>query len=97
MGIPGASVNTPYQGLYRTKILYVNTEEHDKNRWFGDTKVAFKNHASGIQYFLYLQASVISIPTGEEGTQVRGEGITTVGQQLAFWIDMGHRICLHTF
>ena len=78
------------------KILYVNTEEHDKNSGFGDTKVALRTMLLESNIFSLSTGSVISIPTGEEERKL-GEGITTVGQQLAFWMDMGHRISLHTF
>ncbi|HHT9136192.1 MAG TPA: transporter [Candidatus Wunengus sp. YC60] len=78
------------------KILYVNTEEHDKHSGFGDTRVALRTMLLESNNFSLSTGSVISIPTGYEERKL-GEGVTMVGQQLAFWIDLGHRISLHTF
>ena len=78
------------------KILYVNTVEDAENVGFGDTKFALRTMLLESDTLSLSTGSVINVPTGDEDRQL-GEGITTVGQQLAFWMDMGHRISLHTF
>jgi len=78
------------------KILYVNTVEDAENVGFGDTKFALRTMLLESDTVSLSTGSVINVPTGDEDRQL-GEGITTVGQQLAFWMDMGHRISLHTF
>lgn len=78
------------------KILHVNERGHDSESGFGDTKIALRTMLLESNIFSLSTGSVINIPTGDEEREL-GEGITTVGQHLAFWMDLGHRISLHTF
>ena len=78
------------------KVLHVDTAEHGENVGFGDTKFALRTMLLESNIFSLSTGSVISIPTGEEERKL-GEGITTVGQQLAYWMDLGHRMSIHSF
>jgi hypothetical protein len=78
------------------KVLYVDSHEGGKNAGFGDTKLAMRVMLFETNTILLSTGSVINIPTGDEDRHL-GEGITTVGQQLALWTDLGHRMALHTF
>lgn len=77
-------------------VLYVNTVEDAEAVGFGDTKFALRTMLLESDTLSLSTSSVLNVPTGDEDRHL-GEGITTVGQQLAFWMDMGHRISLHTF
>jgi len=79
-----------------SKVLHVDTAEHGENAGFGDTKLALRTMLLESNTFSLSTGSVLNIPTGDEGREL-SEGLTTMGQQLAFWLDMGHRISLHTF
>jgi len=46
--------------------------------------------------FSLSTGSVINLPRGDKYRHL-GEEVTTVGQQIAFWMDLGHRIGLNTF
>ena len=51
----GASVNTPYQGRYRTKSIACRSQKNMAiKQWLWRYKGCLKNHASGIQYFLFI-------------------------------------------
>lgn len=78
------------------KVLHVDTAEHSENFGFGDTKLALRTMLLESNTFSLSTGSVINIPTGDEGREL-GEGITTVGQQLAYWMDVGHRMSIHSF
>jgi len=77
------------------KILHVNTVEDDENVGFGDTRFALRTMLLESEGFSLSTGSIFNVPTGDEDRHL-GEGVTTVGQQLAFWADLGHRIGLHT-
>ena len=78
------------------KVLHVDTEEHGENAGFGDTKLALRAMLLESETFSLSTGSVINVPTGDEDREL-GEGITTVGQQLAYWMDLGHRMSIHSF
>lgn len=79
-----------------SKVLHVNTVEDTDNVGFGDTRLALRAMLVENDIVSLSTGSVINIPTGDEDREL-GEEVTTLGQQLAFWIDLGHRISLHTF
>ncbi|MDN3513691.1 MAG: transporter [Candidatus Brocadia sp.] len=78
------------------KVLHVNTVEDSDNVGFGDTRLALRGMLLENDKVSLSTGSVINIPTGD-GDRELGEEITTLGQQLACWIDLGHRMSLHTF
>lgn len=77
-------------------VLHVNTMEDTNHVGFGDTRFALRTMLLETNILSLSTGSVVNIPTGD-GDRHLGEGITTVGQHIAFWVDMGHRISLHTF
>ncbi|MDN3513379.1 MAG: transporter [Candidatus Brocadia sp.] len=79
-----------------SKLLHVNTVEDSDNVGFGDTRLALRAMLFENNTVSLSTGSVINIPTGDADREL-GEEITTLGQQLACWIDLGHRISLHTF
>lgn len=78
------------------KVLHVNTVEDTDNVGFGDTRIALRAMLVENDRVSLSTGSLINIPTGDEDREL-GDGITTLGQQLASWIDLGHLISLHTF
>ena len=78
------------------KVLHVDTAEHGENVGFGDTKFALRAMLLESETLSLSTGSVINVSTGDEDREL-GEGITTVGQQLAYWMDMGHRMSIHSF
>lgn len=78
------------------KVLHVNTVDDSDNVGFGDTKLALRGMLVENDTISLSTGSIINIPTGD-GDRSLGEEITTLGQQLACWIDLGHRMSLHTF
>lgn len=76
------------------KVLY--TSGDTENVGFGDTRFALRAMLLESNTFSLSTGSIIDVPTGDEDRHL-GSGVTTLGQQLAFWMDMGHRISLHTF
>jgi hypothetical protein len=78
------------------KILYVNTREDNENVGFGDTKFAIRAMLLESDTISLSTGSTINIPTGEEDRHL-GNGVTAIGQQLALWMDLGHRIGLYSF
>ncbi|UJS20994.1 MAG: transporter [Candidatus Brocadia sp.] len=79
-----------------SKVLHVNTIEDSDNVGFGDTRIALRAMLFENNTLSLSTGSIINIPTGDADRGL-GEEITTLGQQLAGWIDLGHRISLHTF
>lgn len=79
-----------------TKVLHVNTVEDTDNIGFGDTRLALRAMLLENDMLSLSTSSVVNISTGDEDREL-GEEVTTLGQQLAFWMDLGHRISLHTF
>lgn len=79
-----------------SKLLYVNTVENQEHAGFGDTKLALRAMLLESDVFSLSTGSVINVPTGDKDRHL-GEEVTTVGQQIAFWMDLGHRIGLNTF
>ena len=79
-----------------SKVLHVNTAEDNDNVGFGDTRLALRAMLFENNTVSLSTGSVINIPTGDADREL-GEEITALGQQLACWIDLGHRISLHTF
>lgn len=77
-------------------VLHINTKEDTDIAGFGDTRLALRAMLVENERVSLSTGSVINIPTGDDDRGL-GKGITTLGQQLAFWIDLGHRINLHTF
>ncbi|GAB63139.1 MAG: transporter [Candidatus Jettenia sp.] len=77
-----------------TKVLY--TSGGTENVGVGDTRFALRAMLLESNTFSLSTGSVIDVPTGDEDRHL-GSGVTTLGQQLAFWMDMGHRISLHSF
>lgn len=78
------------------KVLHVDTAEHGESAGFGDTKFALRAMLLESNTFSLSTGSVINVSTGDEDREL-GEGITTVGQQLAYWMDLGHRMSIHSF
>ena len=78
------------------KVLHADTAKHGESAGFGDTKLALRAMLLESETFSLSTGSVINVPTGDEDREL-GEGITTVGQQLAYWMDMGHRVSIHSF
>ncbi len=79
-----------------SKLLHVNTVENQEHAGFGDTKLALRAMLLESDVFSLSTGSVINVPTGDKDRHL-GEEVTTVGQQIAFWMDLGHRIGLNTF
>ena len=78
------------------KVLHVDTAEHGESAGFGDTKFALRAMLLESNTFSLSTGSVINVSTGDEDREL-GEGITTVGQQLAYWMDLRHRMSIHSF
>ena len=79
-----------------SKVMDVNTVENKEHVGFGDTKLALRAMLLESDVFSLSTGSVINLPTGDKDRHL-GEEVTTVGQQIAFWMDLGHRIGLNTF
>lgn len=79
-----------------SEVLHVNTVEDSDNVGFGDTRLALRAMLFENNTVSLSTGSVINIPSGDADRGL-GEEITALGQQLACWIDLGHRISLHTF
>ncbi|GEM_PF-2800420 len=77
------------------KVLQVDTAEHGEKAGFGDTKFALRTMLLESETLSLSTGSVINVSTGDEDREL-GEGITTVGQQLAYWMDLGHRMSVHS-
>ena len=75
------------------KLLYVDHNDHASTGGFGDTRLALRSMLIENDCLSFSTGSTMNITTGDEDRGL-GEGITTMGQELALWTDLGHRISL---
>lgn len=80
----------------KPKLVYVDPAENSTSFGFGDTQLALRAMLLETNTMSFSTGSVINIPTGDKDRKL-GRGVTSVGQQLSLWKDMGHRISLQAF
>ncbi|MCF6149362.1 MAG: hypothetical protein E3K37_11975 [Candidatus Kuenenia sp.] len=78
------------------ELLHVNTDDGDDTFGFGDTKLALRTMLMENERISLSTGSTVNIITGDEDRHL-GKEITTVGQELAFWLDIGRRISFQAF